>query len=248
MVVNFSSPIKGANSGSCKQLSEYLDKENEGKNLQERSYFFNQENDRLSKSEVIDLIDKNGQNQGMKKDQDRYYTFTINPSQKELQHIGDDPSKLQSYTRDMMGAYAENFNKNLTEKDIVWAARIETERQYTHADTEVKSGDRQRGQAKEGEQTHIHIIASRFTAKESERDRTTSISPLTNHRGTDKGAVKGGFTRTDFIQKGEDTFDKKFTYDRQIEERFIYNKADSREKEILQKQELTKQKSYEVDR
>lgn len=241
MVTNFGSPVKGQNSGSSAALANYLEKENEGKDIQEREYFFDSDSDFKTKDEVINEIDQNGQNQGMKKDQDRFYSFTINPSEQELKHIGGDPEKLKQYTREVMNDYAENFGRGIEEKQLVWSAKVETQRTYTHNDQEVKAGEKERGQQKQGDQTHVHVIVSRFTEKEQSNERTQSLSPLTNHRGTEKGIIKGGFERTAFIQKNEQSFDKIFGYDRDLKERFEYNKADSFEKREMERQEQSRE-------
>jgi hypothetical protein len=138
MVTNFSSPIKSRNSGSSSRLVNYLEKENFGKELNNREYFFNSQDSKLTKSEVIEGIDKNGENQGLKKDQDRFFTFTISPSQDELKHLNNDPEKLKAYTTTVMENYAKNFNRGIEEKDLVWFAKVEYQRHYTHEDKEVK--------------------------------------------------------------------------------------------------------------
>lgn len=245
MVTNFGSPLKGRNTGSCARLANYLDKENIDKSLSERDYFFSTESNYITKSEAIKMIDDNSINQGAKKDQDRFYSFTLNPSREELKHIEENPNKLKDYTREVMKSYAENFKKNLESKDIVWFAKVEKERHYTYQDKEVKNNNKERGDKKEGEQTHIHVVVSRYTAKEKENDRTKSISPMTKHRETDKGVVKGGFERTTFIETNEKTFDKMFSYERTLQERFEYNKATAEQKREM---ELSQQKNKEIER
>ena len=246
MVTNFGSPVKGQNSGSSAALANYLEKENEGKDLHEREYFFDSDSDFKTKDEVISEIDQNGQNQGMKKEQDRFYSFTINPSERELKHIGGDPEKLKQYTREVMNNYSDNFGRGIEEKQLVWSAKVETERTYNHTDPEVKAGEKERGQQKEGNQTHIHVIVSRFTEKEQSNERTQSLSPMTNHRGTTNGIVKGGFERTEFIHKNEQSFDKMFNYERDLKERFEYNKANAFEKRDMKDYEEKYKKVFEI--
>jgi membrane-associated HD superfamily phosphohydrolase len=48
------------------------------------------------------------------------------------------------------------------------------------------------------------------------------ISPLTNHRNTKKGAIKGGFDRITLFKNAEKGFDKLFGYNRQLQETFEY--------------------------
>lgn len=229
MVTNFSSPIKGANGGSCQRLAGYLEKENNrtaGPPLApaQQEAFFSSQSDKVSQTEVVAGIDRNGAAQGLKTGQDRFYTFTIDPSQKELGHIGGDPDKLRDYTRAVMENYAANFGKGIESKDLVWFAKIEYSRSYSHADTAVQEGVAQKGQPKEGDQTHIHIIVSRFKEREHEGERTASLSPLTNHRQAG-GAIGNGFDRVNFIQANERTFDQTFSYQREQTETFAHAKA-----------------------
>lgn len=224
MVTNFSSPIKGANSGSCQRLAGYLEKENNQLPPAQQEAFFCAQSDKVSQSEVIAGIDRNGAAQGLKTDQDRFYTFTIDPSQKELAHIGNDADKLRDYTRGVMENYAANFGKGIESKDLVWYAKIEYSRSHTHQDKAVQEGTAQKGQPKEGDQTHVHIIVSRFKERQTEQERSSSLSPLTNHRRAG-GAIGNGFDRVNFIQANERLFDARFNYDRPQTETFDHARA-----------------------
>lgn len=224
MVTNFSSPIKGANGGSCQWLAGYLEKENNQLPPAQQEAFFCAQSDKVSQTEVVAGIDQNGAAQGLKTGQDRFYTFTIDPSQKELAHIGNDPDKLRDYTRGVMENYAANFGKGIESKDLIWYAKIEYSRTHTHADKAVQEGTAQKGQPKEGDQTHIHVIVSRFKERQQEGERTASLSPLTNHRKAG-GAIGNGFDRVNFIQANERLFDAKFSYDRQQTETFDHARA-----------------------
>ena len=67
---------------------------------------------------------------------------------------------------------------------------------------------------------HAHIIVSR-----KDRSNTIKLSPKTNHRNTGKGAVKGGFDRTEFFRKCETGFDLRTNYRRDVKESFEYLNA-----------------------
>jgi hypothetical protein len=224
MVTNFSSPIKGANAGSCQRLAGYLEKENNQLPPSQQEAFFSHQSDKVAQTEVVAGIDRNGAAQGLKTGQDRFYTFTIDPSQKELAHIGNDPDKLREYTRGVMENYAANFGKDITSNDLVWYAKIEYSRSYTHEDKAVQEGAAHKGQPKEGDQTHIHLIVSRFAERQHEGERTASLSPLTNHRKAG-GAIGNGFDRVNFIQANERLFDSKFEYSREQTETFHHARA-----------------------
>lgn len=49
-----------------------------------------------------------------------------------------------------------------------------------------------------------------------------NVSPLTNHKNTQKGTVKGGFDRKNLFQQAEQGFDKLFAYNRPLTESFEY--------------------------
>jgi hypothetical protein len=51
-----------------------------------------------------------------------------------------------------------------------------------------------------------------------------SLSPLTNHKGTEKGIIQGGFERTNFINENEKSFDTMFVYERSREQTFEHNR------------------------
>lgn len=228
MVTNFSSPLKGANAGSCRRLVSYLEKEQKGLPLEAQAGFFSAELEQVRGLEVVERMDANAERQGLKKEQDRFYTFTLDPSQKELEHIASDEQKLKAFTRQAMENYAATFQKGLESKDLLWYARIEHQRSYTHEDEAVKAGLAQKGEAKPGAQLHVHVVVSRFEkrspAQQLSGERTRSLSPLTNHRQT-KGVIQGSFERTRLIAANEKSFDELFAYNRKLEEQFAYARA-----------------------
>ncbi len=64
---------------------------------------------------------------------------------------------------------------------------------------------------------HCHLIVSR-----KDQSNKVKISPLTNHRNTKKGAIKGGFDRKTLFENAEKGFDRLFGYNRQLPETFEY--------------------------
>ncbi|GAB4020611.1 DUF5712 family protein [Spirosoma koreense] len=215
--------ITGGSAGTCRGLADYLEKEVQGQ-------WFSQGRSQVLASEVVFSIDENKKNLG--KQEDKYYQVILSPSQSELNHIGNDKAKLEAYTRSAMNEYAKNFGKGIESQDLVWFAKIEQGRTYSHQDRSVQTGDVVRGQEKEGPQTHVHIIVSRTEnltryqerKKTGELDRKNplKLSPATHHRNTNQGAVKGGFDRTAFKQAAEQTFDRQFNYERPLAETFHY--------------------------
>ncbi|MEM6342932.1 MAG: DUF5712 family protein [Bacteroidota bacterium] len=204
---------RGSNQGSVGKLVRYLEKENRGKASTERTPFFSHQRDRVSGYEVQRHIDGNVRKLSRK--DGKFYLVNISPSQKELQHIGNDPRKLMIYTRQVMQAYAENFGKGLEGKDLVYYAKIEQDRYYHGNDPAVKAGKAKQGEPKPGLQTHIHVIVSR-----KDQENRLKLSPLSRHRNTQTGPVKGGFDREAFVRAAEQIWDKEMKYERSPEEQF----------------------------
>lgn len=216
--VNITASETGGNTGSCGQLTDYLEKENQ--KLGKKELWFDQGRDDIGPDQVKTGIDQNVAK--LKKTEAKFYLFNISPSEKELDHIGNDPQKLKAFAREVMKEYAENFNKGLSEQDIKYYGKIEYNRYYTHEDPEVKQGLRQRGEAKEGSHMHAQLIVSRKTA-----DNGRLISPMTNHRGSNAGHSQkfGQFDRLDFTERCEKAFDRTFGYERELSETFQYRKV-----------------------
>ncbi|GGF28783.1 DUF5712 family protein [Hymenobacter cavernae] len=216
----------GQRSGSCGGLVAYLEKEVQGQ-------WFSLDREDVSAGEVVATLDANKRN--LNRDADKYYQVVLAPSQAELRHIGSDPEKLRAYTRTAMEQYAANFGKGIEGRDLVYFAKVEHERTTNHQDRAVQVGDVARGQAKAGPQTHIHVIVSRtenlvrYTerkqAGEMDRKNPYHLSPLTNHKNTQRGVVTGGFERKQYSEQVEQAFDQLFGYERPLTETFRYAHA-----------------------
>lgn len=197
-----------ANTGSCSNVANYLEHEDEKnkKQGQEIEPFFNHRQESVKSSDVINSIDKNKAK--LCQDESKFFVITVSPSSEELKKMGNTPAEqseaFKNYIKnDFAQQYAENFNKELTKENLMYYAKIHTERN-----------------GKNENDMHAHIIVSRKTF-----DNKIKISPQTNHKGTTKGTVKGGFDRKEFINKIEQSFDQKFSYERNIKERFEYKNA-----------------------
>lgn len=217
--INITASSSGSSAGSCGQLVEYLEKENNLKPEHKAELWFNQGRDDLRAQEVRLGIDSNTAK--LKQHEAKFYLVNISPSQKELQHIGNDPQKLKEYARGVMAEYAANFQKGLSPDDVKWYGKVEYNRGYKWTDPEVKQGLNQRGEAKAGHQMHVQIIVSR---KDSQNQRL--LSPMTNHRGKGKseahGQKFGQFNRVEFKERSETVFDSQLGYRRDLEESFRY--------------------------
>lgn len=168
------------NKGTCHDLVKYMSKE-EGR-WEKCQGFFSGTEDMLSASQAEKLID--GNTQGLHKGEDKFYMLTLNPSDFELQtliyEVTGRPGirelyflfpeeqqavydALKDYTRSCMDRYAWNFNREgvETSDDLVYFAKIETERHYQGTDKEVKEGKAHTGDKKPGLQLHVHVCVSR---------------------------------------------------------------------------------------
>ncbi|MBC3789150.1 DUF5712 family protein [Spirosoma utsteinense] len=217
--INITASSTGSNAGSCGQLVEYLEKENNLKAEHKAELWFNQGRDDLRPYEVRQGIDSNTAK--LKQHEAKFYLVNISPSQKELAHLGNDPQQLKEYARGVMAEYAANFQKGLGPDDVKWYGKVEYNRGYKWTDPAVQQGLSQRGELKAGPQLHIQIIVSR---KDMQNQRL--LSPLTNHRGQGKseahGHKFGQFNRVEFKERSERAFDTQLNYRRDLEESFRY--------------------------
>ncbi|PIB39218.1 DUF5712 family protein [Maribacter sp. 4G9] len=232
------------NKGSCAKYGYYLNKENEelrkeGKG-ERQQFFFDQNQKMMTTVKAISMIDDNNKNKGLAKKQDRYFTLTLNFSQQEQEYLASTLAKrpienvdeltakeyenynqvIKLFTQQAMRNYAANFKRDIDEKDIVWFAKIEHKRRYKGMDKEVMTGRAKSGEPKKGLQTHVHITVSRM-----HRDYRINLSPMANARSSENlvlngRKVKGGFDRSNWKQRNEDSFDTMFEYKRSLEEKF----------------------------
>lgn len=208
MNIDFPPPANGIydNAGSSRQLANYLEHE-DLERMQKGIYtegFFNLTDDNLYKVDVIKDIDTNiGQ---LMKTDAKFYAIHVSPSEKELQRMGNTEQEqaeaMKRYIREVfIPEYAKNFNKGLSEEDIKFYGKIHFDRDRSENRLNM----------------HCHLIVSR-----KDQSNKVKISPLTNHRNTKKGAIKGGFDRVTLFENAEKGFDKLFGYNRQLAETFEY--------------------------
>lgn len=129
---------------------------------------------------------------------------------------------MKRYIREVfIPEYAKNFNKELSASDIKFYGKIHFSR--NRSDNE--------------QNMHCHLIVSR-----KDQANKKKLSPLTNHKSTKNGVIKGGFDRVNLFQQAEEGFDKLFGYERQQLESFDYQNMMKNGNIIdqlkLQKQEL----------
>ncbi|MGY0039328.1 DUF5712 family protein [Pedobacter sp. NJ-S-72] len=128
---------------------------------------------------------------------------------------------LKQYAEKVMDGYAKNFKRPgiNSSKDLLWFAKVENHRYYTHKDKEVQDGTKKRGEKKAGNQMHVQVIVSR-------KDITNKIklSPMNSSKGrnTEHSKKMGQFDRMAFKQCGETVFDKLFNFERNLKETLAY--------------------------
>lgn len=125
-------------SQSASDFVDYLEKENEGKSPELQEHFFDQCNDQVSPEEVVKEID--GNTAKLKKREPKFYSLTINPSQRELRAINNDPALLRLYVREVMKDYAKAFyrDREVNVDEIKYFAKIEHERTFKGFDKQVR--------------------------------------------------------------------------------------------------------------
>lgn len=211
MHIDFAPPSNGIynNAGSSRQLANYLEHE-DLERMEKGIYtegFFNLTDDNIYKSKVIKDIDSNiGQ---LLKTDAKFYAIHVSPSKSELRAMGNTEQEqaeaMKRYIREVfIPEYAKNFNKELSASDIKFYGKIHFNR--IRSENELNM--------------HCHLIISR-----KDQANKKKLSPLTNHKNTKNGIIKGGFDRINLFQQAEQGFDKLFSYNRQLSESFNYYKT-----------------------
>ena len=208
MHIDFAPPSNGTYNyaGSCRQLANYM-KHEDLERMEKGIYtegFFNLTEDNIYKSKVVKEIDTNiGQ---LLKTDAKFYAIHVSPSEKELRAMGNTEQEqaeaMKCYIREVfIPEYAKNFNKELFASDIKFYGKIHFDRSRSENELNM----------------HCHLIVSR-------KDQTNKkkLSPLTNHKNTKNGVIKGGFDRVNLFQQAEQGFDKLFSYNRQQSKSFDY--------------------------
>lgn len=208
MNIDFPPPSKGTynNAGSSRRLCNYLEHE-DLERMEQGIYtegFFNLTDENIYKSQVIKDIDSNiGQ---LLKTDAKFYAIHVSPSEKELRAMGsteqEQAEAMKWYIREIViPEYAKNFNKGQSAENIKFYGKIHFDR--SRSDNELNM--------------HCHLIVSR-----KDQMNKKKLSPLTNHKNTQKGAIKGGFDRTNLFRQAEQGFDRIFSYSRPLTESFEY--------------------------
>lgn len=200
------------NSGSCRPLAEYCFHElREHPELAGELHlppdllqFFDVDGMPTSKEDIIPSID--ALHSHLRTNDTKFYSLIVSPSDKEIRAMGDSIQEQlisgKTYVLSVLDSYAKAFHRPgiTSRKDIVAFA-------IPHLYKEDSSRPH----------LHWHVIVAR-------KDRTNKIklSPCTNHRNTQAGAIRGGFNRVLFAEKCETVFDRQFGYRRDEKETVRY--------------------------
>ncbi|MGV6946778.1 DUF5712 family protein [Sphingobacterium kyonggiense] len=221
MYINITDRKEAQNTGSIGKLVHYLEKENRTENRPEPELWFNGQRSDIEAYEVRRSIDGNRAKLGSH--EAKFFLINVSPSRKELAHLKERygelgmKEQLKLYAEKVMDEYARNFKRDSIggNRDLMWFAKLEDHRYYTHKDREVQQGLKKRGEKKEGDQRHIQIIVSR-------KDITGryKLSPMNSSKGRNAEHSKkmGQFDRVAFKQSGETLFDREFGFERGLKD------------------------------
>lgn len=126
---------------SASDFVAYLEKENEGLEADAQELFFNQEGEGISPDEVIKEIDANTDR--LEKHEPKFYSITVNPSQREQAILQNPSTDLKAYTRELMKEYAKSFHREIEGRpvqvsDLKYYAKVEHSRTYKGTDKAVR--------------------------------------------------------------------------------------------------------------
>lgn len=226
MYINITDKKEANNKGSCSSLVNYLEKENRMHFADAPERWFSHNSAEFEPFEVRKGIDANVAKLG--RHDAKFYLINISPSQKELHHLEKMFGKngmseaMKRYVEKVMDEYARNFNRPgiNSNEDLLWFAKLEHHRYYSHNNREVKDGARKMGELKFGDQRHIQIIVSR-----KDIANKVKLSPMNASRGKNVEHSKkmGQFDRTAFKRCGEMVFDREFEFERGLKDMMDYS-------------------------
>ena len=212
MITKIDNPNKAeskdyTNKGSSSRLKNYLI--GNGEKIDQEDLFFDFYSENIQGDEMQKRIDNNVK--GLKSDDHKFFSISINPSYDELAWIKDDKRKMKEYVRETMRNYAKSFKiDGVGEKDLVWGAIIHEKRFYTEKDEyvfvkknpHIENPPFKAGDPKPGHQMHAHVIVS---ARDVQMQRT--LNPLTaSNKISRKFELKG------FQRRNQESFQTMFYY------------------------------------
>ncbi len=133
--------IGGQYAKSVADFVNYLEKENKEVAPEEEAHFFNHQGEEITARDVVKAID--GNTAKLKTKEPKFYSITVNPSQRELRALERGDMDLKQYTKGLMEEYVKCFNREIDNRppqiqDILYFAKIEQHRRFKPTDKEVR--------------------------------------------------------------------------------------------------------------
>lgn len=131
----------GGTCGSVGDYVDYLEKENMDVPEDGRELFFNHHGSDFGPEFVKKDIDMNKAK--LKKHEPKFFSITLNPSQRELEAMAAKNVSIKEYTKSVMEEYARNFGREIEGRpiavnDIKYYAKVERSRRFKGTDREVR--------------------------------------------------------------------------------------------------------------
>ena len=222
-----------ANTGSCAAMVEYLQHEDKERQAEGKEVFdfFTGQGVKVSPGEVIQKIDRN--HKKLCNDDAKFFHIDINLSKDEIPYLGSTDAEIVANGTILCEKLTDIYAKNFNHAGISGGEDIMAffKPHFTRP-------------AKRDLEFHIHGIVSR-----KDIHNKYKLSPMSNHRATTAGAVKGGFDRKEFALKLEAAFDELFHYPRKVSDTFTYKlamKQGTVEEKAEQEAKLSKEEAKDI--
>lgn len=198
-----------ANTGSSAALVSYLQHEDQERLAEGKEVFpfFTGTGVSVTPGEVIEKLDRNKKK--LSKTDAKFFHIDINPSKDEIPYLGSSDAEIVANATFLCHKLADEYARNFNHAKIHGAEDVMIF--FKPHFTRGKSDNLE---------FHIHGIVSRKDIHNS-----VKLSPMSNHRSTSNGPVKGGFDRKKFQESCERIFDETFSYDRKVSDTFAYKLA-----------------------
>ncbi|MBN8702766.1 MAG: hypothetical protein J0M08_06860 [Bacteroidetes bacterium] len=235
MITKIDNPEKAeskdyTNRGGVERLQNYL-VGNEEK-IDKDDLYFDFDRVNISSSEAIARINEN--RKGCKQEDHKFFSISVNPSNEELEFIGNDKEKFREFVRHTMVNYSLSFkNDKVQKEDLVWVGIIHEKRFYSEKEVGVytsKNGTPPSfkvGDPKPGNTMHAHIIVS-------SRDK---LMKKNIHALTARNNISRQFELKEFQRKNQQSFQYIFNYRSNVD---MYHETQKRivDKQFIQLEKM----------
>lgn len=223
------SSIDGTNNnkGGCAALAEYICHEDADRIAagKEPYPYTTPDGEEVTLEEVISAIDGNHRHLG--KNDSKFYGIVVSPSVDEIKVMGTTEKEIYEAGQKLTNLFSDEYAKNFHRDGLIDSSGLVMF--WKPHFCRGANGDFQ---------FHIHGIVSRNSAEID--GKNISLSPLTNHKNTQTGPVKGGFDRTAYAKKCEKIFDQLFAFERSVANTMEYQNALKHGTPEKKKEQITK--------